>query len=331
VFRYHLYKKYLLLLIIFFVFLLCGCKNLPSEKDDLPKFSTLTEHDLLVNSEEIRLKTINLIKNAEKAIFIELSAFNDSEILDLIIEKAHKGIEVRILLDQWQSINSNTVKKLKNENISVQYYPAQKGQFHKVRFMVVDYKTAIYYCQDWSEKGYETYNFALVLSGSSVRTITKAFINDWAYTTTISLELPNNINLADDYVSYTVNAGIKQQIIKAINSTQSELKIYVEHLSDKEIIEALIVAKNRGCKITLVLNPSSKESIPEALLDSQIDINYFNHPQTMGFNLAIFDQEKTLLTSSSWTYYTFVINHENALIIPSPSIAKKIIDTLQSY
>jgi len=304
---------------------------LPSEKDDLPKFSTLTEHDLLVNSEEIRLKTINLIKNAEKAIFIELSAFNDSEILDLIIEKAHKGIEVRILLDQWQSINSNTVKKLKNENISVQYYPAQKGQFHKVRFMVVDYKTAIYYCQDWSEKGYETYNFALVLSGSSVRTITQAYINDWAYTTTISLELPNNINLADDYVSYTVNAGIKQQIIKAINSTQSELKIYVEHLSDKEIIEALIVAKNRGCKITLVLNPSSKESIPEALLDSQIDINYFNHPQTMGFNLAIFDQEKTLLTSSSWTYYTFVINHENALIIPSPSIAKKIIDTLQSY
>ncbi|NLP43251.1 MAG: phosphatidylserine/phosphatidylglycerophosphate/cardiolipin synthase family protein [Peptococcaceae bacterium] len=336
-YKHNLYKKSMLLcifIIFTFVFFLCGCENyLSFEKNDLPKISNLTEDNILVNSDEIRLETINLIKNAEEAIFIELSAFDDHEILDLIIEKAHRGIEVRILLDQWQSVNSKTVKKLKNENISVQYYPAQKGQYHKVRFMVVDYQTAVYYCQDWLEKSYETYNFAVVLSGSSVKTITKSFINDWAYTTTISLELPDKINLTDDYVSYTVNAGIKQQILKAINSAQSEAKIYVEQLSDKEIIEALNEAKKRGCEVKLILSPASKESISENLLDTQIDIKYFNHPQnmTMGFNLGVFDNEKILVTSSPWTYYTFVINHENALIIPSPSVAKKIVETLKSY
>jgi len=314
--------------------LVSGCKNiLPFEKNDSPKFSNLTEDSLLINTEEIRLKTIELVKSAKKAIFIELSAFDDNEILELIIEKARNGIEVKILLDQWQSVNSNTVKRLKNENVSVQYYPAQKGQYHKVRFMVVDYQTAIYYCQDWSEKGYKTYNFAIVLTGSSVRTIAKSFVNDWAYTTTISLELPNNLALTDDYVSYTVNAGIKQQILKAINSAQSELKVFVEQLSDKEIIEAFNEAKNRGCRITLVLSPSNKDSIPDSLADAQIDIEYFNHPDNMvmGFNIAIIDNEKIIITSSSWTYYTFVINHENALIIPSPTVAKKIIEVLEDY
>jgi len=266
---------------------------------------------------------------APKAVFIKLSSLNDQEIINLLVIKSQSGIEVRILLDQWQRENSATVKSLKNQNVSVQYYPAQKGQYHRVRYLVTDYQSAIFYGQDWTKKGFETHNLAIKLDGDTAWSFAKSFDKDWTYTTTLSLSLPEKVELSEDNISFTVNTGVKQQVLKSINSATSEIKAQVEQLSDPETVDAIVEAKKRGCNVQLIVSPSCEVATPNTIKkfeENQIEVRYFSHPNKllMGFNIGIFDNKTFVMTSSSWTYYSFVINHEGSLTVPSPMAVEKL-------
>ncbi|KUO67027.1 MAG: hypothetical protein APF84_17705 [Gracilibacter sp. BRH_c7a] len=319
----------LFLTIILLLFFVSGCSILPINQEVEEKVSNLSADSILVNSDEIKLQTLNLIENAQKAIFIQLSSLNDPEILNSIMKKSHDGIDVRILLDQWQRDNSSTVSTLKNNNVSVQYYPSQKGQYQRVRYMVADYSKAIFYGVDWTNKGFSSYFMAVKLSGDTAWKITKSFVKDWLYTTTMNLEIPKEIDLPEENISFAINTTIRQQIIGNITSSQSDIKIIVEQLSDSDTVDALLEAKTRGIDIKLILSPSTAIATPNTLkklIEAEIDIRYNSHSEEhpMNFNLGIFDGKQVIISSSSWTYYAFVINHESSLTIPSPEVVNKL-------
>lgn len=315
--------------IILFMLLISGCSLLSTNQDVEEKISNLTAESILLNSDEIKTQTISLIKDAEKAIYIQLSALNDPQIINLLMERSQEGLDIRILLDQWQRDNSTTVGTLKNNNVSVQYYPAQKGQYQKVRYMVVDYSIAMFFGEDWTSKGFSSYTIAVKLTGDTAWKITKSFEKDWLYTTTLALDLPKEMDLVKENISYATNTNVKQQILGYTNSSQTEIKIIVEQFSDSDTVDALLEAKTRGVDIKLLLSPSTKVDTPNTikkLEDAEIDIRYNNHPEEhpMKLNLGIFDDKTLIVTSSSWTYYTFIINHECSLTIPSPEAVNKI-------
>ncbi len=315
--------------IILILLLFTGCSILPINKDVEEKISNLSASAILMNTDEIRPQTINLIENAKEAIYIQLSALDDSQILDLLMKKSQEGLDIRILLDQWQRDNSATVKTLKNNNVSVQYYPSQKGQYQKVRYLVVDYNRAMFYQEDWTSKGFSSYHIAVKLTGDTAWKITKSFEKDWQYTTTLALNLPDKMDLPEENITFATNANIKQQIIKYIDSAQTEIKIIVEQLSDADTVDALLLAKTRGIDIKLILSPATVMATPNTikrLEEAQIDIRYNNHPEEkpLMLNFGIFDDKTFIITSSSWTYYTFIINHECSLTIPSPEVVIKM-------
>ncbi|HHV64267.1 MAG TPA: phosphatidylserine/phosphatidylglycerophosphate/cardiolipin synthase family protein, partial [Peptococcaceae bacterium] len=274
-------KKLFILFIVISSLFISGCNNnlLPFFQEEKTEIvSNLTASSILLNSNEIRSQTIQLINNAKKAIFIQLSALSDQEIIDLLINKSHSGVEVRILLDQWLRDNSVTVKKLKNQNVSVQYYPAQKGQYHRVRYLVIDHQVSVFYSQDLTSKGFNAHGIAIKLTGDTAWTMAKSFKNEWEYTTTLTLNLPEKIDLPEDNITFTVNAGVKQQVLRAINSATSEIMILTEQLSDPDTVQALKEAKARGCNIQLILSPSCATATPNTIKEFQnnkIEFRYF--------------------------------------------------------
>lgn len=323
-------KKTITIFIIFCLLLSSGCSKIRTLfKEEKPEQISNLSAGSIILDQEIRSQTIQLINNAKKAVFIELSSLDDQEIIDLLVNKSKAGLEVRLLLDQWQRENTNPVKYLKNNNVSVQYYPAQKGQYHRVRYMVIDYQIAVFYGEDWTAKGFGAHSLAIKLTGDTAWTIAKYFDKDWNYTTTLSLELPSEVDLPEDNITFALNASVKQQVLKYINSAVASIQIQSEQLSDPETVDALVAAKQRGCDIKLILSPSCAVATPNTIKkfkDTAIDLRYYNNPSklAMGFNLGVFDNKTIVMTSSSWTYYSFVINHEGALIIPSPAAVERI-------
>ncbi|RNC29752.1 MAG: Cardiolipin synthase [Candidatus Dichloromethanomonas elyunquensis] len=324
----------------FFMIFLCitilsGCNiKLPFLKEKKPEvISNLSANSILTDSYEIRSQTIQIINNAQRAVFVQLSALDDAEIINLLVEKSRSGVKVHILLDQWQRENSETVKNLKNQNVSIQYYPAQKGQYQRVRYLVADYQLAVFYGNDWTAKGFASHTLAIKLTGNAAWIMAKSFDKDWSYTTTLSLGLPENMNLPKDNIIFTQNSGVKPQLLKQINSSDKEIIAEVEQISDPESVDALVAAKKRGCIVKLIVSPSCATVTPNTIKkfkDTGIEVRYFNSPNKLpiGFNLSIFDNKSIIMTSSSWTYYAFVINHEGALVIPSPTASDSLSNTL---
>lgn len=324
--------------LLIFTFLLvllpaAGCGNFLSfSKQPEEEFSNLAPSAVLIDMKEIRSMTISFLQKANRAIFIELSALDDGEIIDLLILKSKEGVEIRVLLDQWQRENLSTIDTLKNNNISVQYYPTEKGQYHRARYLVTDYRSAIFYGTDWTAKGFNTHSMAIVLTGDTAWKIAKAFDRDWLYTTTLSLELPAEIILPEDNITFSSASGnVKQQTLRNINAAQNDIKIIAEQLSEPDTVDAIIEAKKRGCEIKIILSPSCAVATPNTIQkfrEAGVELRYFSHPAelALGINLGVFDNNKLVATSSSWTYQSFVINHEASLTLSSPQAIPKIND-----
>jgi len=321
----------ILMIVLIAIPTMSGCSKIFSFSADEESnpVSNLPAGAIYINGAAIRPLTLNVINQAKQSIYIELSSLNDQEIIHLLITKARSGVEVRLLLDQWQRDNTSTIKTLKNENISVQYYPAEKGQFQRVRYMVIDHKTAVFYGSDWTTKGFDAHSMAVKLSGDSVGVMDKSFGKDWTYTTTMSLDLPDTYDLPEDNVTFAITVNVKQQLLNLINAATSEIRIETEQLSESDTIDALVEAKKRGCNVKVIVSLSSAITSPDAiqeLKDAQIELRYYNQPdkKTMGANFGIFDQTTLFVSNSAWTYYSFVINHEGSLTVPSPAVAKKV-------
>jgi cardiolipin synthase len=317
-------------IIILLTLSLTGCgKLLPLFNNKKPEVvSNLASSSILLDNQAIRSQTLQIIGGARKTIFIELSVLHDQEIVNLLIAKAHSNVKVHILLDQWQRENTETVKTLKNENVSVQYYPAQKGQYQRLRYLVTDCQVAVFYGNDWTPDGFASHTLAIKLTGDTAWTMAKSFDKDWSYTTTLSLGLPESSNLPADNITFTsLNSGVKQQLLNKINAATTEILAEIEQVSDPETVDALVAAKKRGCVVRLIVSPSCAVATPNTIQkfkEAGIEIRYFNsaNKQAMGINLGIFDNKLMVVTSSSWTYPAFVMNHEGALTIPSPAAAE---------
>ncbi len=180
-------RKILAFVLLLTLIPLNGCNLLKSNKENPEKMSPLSADAVLLDSTAIKTSTLNMINNATKSIYIQQVAIDDQEILNAIVAKAHTGLDVKILLDQWQRENQTTLMHLKNENISVQLYPSEKGQYERMKYMVTDNRNAIYYGTPLTSVGLNSHTLAIILSGDSVSSITNSFSKDWEFTTTNKL------------------------------------------------------------------------------------------------------------------------------------------------
>lgn len=295
-----------------------------------PAVSDLPPSALLFDSQAIRVKTLSLIDSAQKSIYIEQILFDDPELLDHVIKKFQAGVEVKILLDQWQSPNKATLDSLKSQGISVQFYPARKGQFHHVRFLVVDQSRALVNGPTWTASSWQaSHDMAVELSGYAAWWTADIFAQDWKFTTTLSLNVVKNTNLPEDHIILARNANLKQQISMQILSANQSIWIESAEVSDDDTLQALIDASAKGRDVRLLLSAKTGKDRPDLisrLKASGVKVRYANPPNQEAFNLhlGLFDNHTFVLTSSDWNYYTFVVNHEFSITVPSPDAVTKL-------
>lgn len=328
-----MFKRFFALLLILSLFL-TGCsvdlkKFLIKEKET--SVSNLSADALLFDGKTTHEKTEALISSAKKSLYIEQTIFSDERLLNLVIQKAASGVEVRILLDQFETPNQATLNKLKSQNISVQYYPARKGQTNETKFLIVDMSQAIMYSFPWTAEGFEAHTMAVILSGKSVWKLAGIFNRDWQFTTTLSLDIPKTSELTEDNILLATNTNVKQQLIEHISGGQRSIWASVSQVTDTDTIQALQNAANKGRDVRLILDAGiMPENWPETikrLKASGIQIRYFKHPtnKPLQFNVGIFDGDTFILSSSGWGYKSFVMNHELSITVPAPDATLELI------
>jgi cardiolipin synthase len=320
-----------LFLLLISILLLSGCLiKLPISSSEPVQISDLPPEALYIDKDAIYNRTSALIQSAQTSIYIQQAEFDDPGLIQLLISKSRAGIEVRIILDQWQSVNQATLEQIKSHNISIHYYPAQKGQINHTKYLIIDQKTAMIYGPPWTADGFQAHDLAVELSGKSAWKAATLFSNDWRSTTTLSLPVPKTTTLPDDNITLAV-ANVKQQLIKQISTATKSVWIELSKMSDTdpEIIQALIDAADKGLDVRLILGrevTGNTIKTLETLKSNNILVRYYPSQTSLGMHLAIFDDSTFILTSSDWTRSSFIMNHEFSITVPSPTASAKLVD-----
>ncbi len=322
-------KRLLPCFLVLILVLLGGCapKFKPFYKE-IP-ISPLAPGSIYIDGNIIYDESVKLINSAKKSIYVEQAEFDDPRLIQLLIQKARSGIEIRILLDQWLRGNQTTLDELKSQNISVQFYPARKGQYDRVKLLVVDHEQALIYGSSWTENGKNSHTVAVKLTDRAAWKVANVFSKDWEFTTTLALNVPKTSLLPEDNITLATNANIKQQILEQISASTNAIWVETSLVSEQDTVQSLIDAANKGRDIRLILDQTEAKENPltiEKLKKNGIQIRYYSASKPLRLNMGLFDGKTFILSSSSWSYYSFVINHELALTVPSPSATEKLVE-----
>ena len=312
----------ILILLLCCLLFLTGCTmKVPKLFPEETPISDLPAEALLINREEIYDRTLTLIQSAQSSIYVEQAAFSDADLIELLLTKSRSGVDVRILLDQWQNVNRATLDQLKNQNVSVQFYPAQKGQINNTKYLIVDQNQAIIYGSPWTENGFQSHTLAVELSGKSAWKTSTLFSKDWGFTTTFPLNVPETTTLPEDNIVLATNANVRQQLADEMSSSTKSILITSSEITEPDLVQSLIDAVDNGCDVRLILDRPVMTKNPmtlETLTTNGVQIRYYPDQPSFRMNLSIFDNKSFVLSSSGWTRYSFVANHEFSITVPSP-------------
>ena len=140
-------------------------------------------------------------------------------------------------------------------------------------------------------------------------------------------------------VFFSPNGGTRDAILGEIKNAGNEINVAMYVLTDRELSNALVSAKERGIKVKVLLDGKSAEEIGYSkhhfLRERNVDVKLDAAHKTYGKKyegimhnkFAIIDN-KTLITGSfNWTHSAEKLNDENLLIIKEdPGLIRKYID-----
>lgn len=319
----------LLIFLLLFISMIfsSGCSiKIPELFPKEVSISNLPAEALFIDKDAIYNQTVKVIESAQSSIYVEQATFDDPALIQLLITKSRAGIDVRVLLDQWQKVNRTTLDQLKSQNVSIQFYPAQKGQINHTKYLIVDQKHALIYGPAWTTEGFQAHDLAVELTGQSAWKAAGLFSKDWEFTTTLPLDVPKTSTLPEDNIVLATNAKVRQQIIDHISSSTKTIWIESTELTDPDLKQALIDASVKGCDVRLILDQSLTTKTPVTLEDlssNGVKIRYY--PSQLGMNLALFDGSTFLLSTPGWTKYSFLADHEFSITVPSPVASNQLV------
>ncbi|WP_317045777.1 cardiolipin synthase [Brumimicrobium salinarum] len=270
--------------------------------DTLSSISDNNQVKLLFNGEEKFPKVLESIAQAKHHIHIEYYIFeNDkigNQIIDLLIEKAKEGVEVRFIYDDYGSrgVRGKLVKKLRKAGVKafpfhrvIFIYLANRLNYRNHRkIIIIDGQEAFIGGINVSDKyinasgnNEQMYwrDTHLYIKGAAVYFLQHTFMCDWNFCAKDELELSmayfplsNTIDLPKEKIVQIVSSGPDSRVptilysqLQIINLAKEEVLITTPYFIPGEgIIDALVVAALGGVKVKLLVPGVSDSKLVNA-------------------------------------------------------------------
>lgn len=322
---------------------------------------------LLVNGEQKFPELVEAIRLAKHHIHIEYYIYEydniGTQLVELLIEKARAGVEVRFIYDDFgsPSIEKKTEKRMQEAGIEV--FP-----FHKVRFyllanrinyrnhrkiVVIDGKTAFIGGINVSDRYINSEPNKLFwrdthvrLDGPAVYYLQYLFISDWKFCCAKSFTpgtayfpiVPGGNKKC--YVQIAASGpdsyqpSILYSILQSIYLAKEEILITTPYfIPGDSIMDALQVAALSGLKVKLLVpglsdsrlvNAASKSNYND-LLQAGVEI-YLYEKGFIHAKTLITDSRLSIIGTANMDYRSFELNFEVNAIIYDVTVSKELRD-----
>ena len=132
------------------------------------------------------------------------------------------------------------------------------------------------------------------------------------------------VSAAEIEVYFSPNGGCEDAIIEEVNSAKSSINVAMYYLTERRIANALISAKQKGIKVSVVLDKSQPtQTYSKAVYLTNNGIRPFINSKysIMHNKYAIVDGKAVITGSYNWTASAEAKNAENLLIIRDEKVA----------
>jgi cardiolipin synthase len=326
------------------------------------------ETKLLINGEEKFPEIIKALKSARHHIHLEYYIFSDDdvgrEILDILIQKAKEGIEIRILVDGAGSSDLGKIPEKLKEN-GVRLYRFMPVRFKNLastnyrnhrKIIIIDGKIGFIgglnidekYLNNGKHKLYwrDTH---LRIEGPAVNIMQLVFSTDWRY---VSKKL---LPLAEPYFSKQFNTSGKSPItiiasgpislrpygmesmVSLIHNARKNIKITNPYfIPSDELKGALITAALSGVDVKIILPGISDSRIVQRASNSYFKPFLYNgvkiYQYQKGFIHAktmTVDDKISLVGSFNTDIRSFYINYEASALVYDKELTRELNDQFE--
>lgn len=144
---------------------------------------------------------------------------------------------------------------------------------------------------------------------------------------------PVPINADTIEVCFTPGNPCESKIVRKIEEAKQEILLQAFSFTSEPITQALLRAKDRGVKITVLCDKGQfqkKYSRLQVLKKQKVPV-YFDKQNSYAHNkVMIIDGKITITGSYNWTYSAQNRNSENVVFIASPEVSEKYKENFQA-
>lgn len=265
---------------------------------------------LIVEPEMGRAPIIDALNHAEKNIKLVMYGFTDQILMQKFIEQFRAGRDVKIILERkpykMESENKKAFVSFHKNHLPVQGKINRSLRLIHQKTLLLDDKQAMVMTFNFTHSAFEKKmrNFALIIEDAPrVRAVASRFDADWQHV--------RDSRTHPDVIMDPRDA--RAQLVSQINSSQKNILMYAQSISDFKIIGALADAAKRGVSVKILTsqktNPKSFHYLRHAGVALQTKKKLYIHAKAFAI-----DDEELILGSINLTKSSLDENRELAIV-----------------
>jgi len=278
---------------------------------------------LIVEPDQGRKPILDVLQQAHTAIDLAMYGFTDPELMQALIQAKEQGKKVRILLQHYpyRSLNENqlAIQRFTDSHVDLTFAPGSFYLLHQ-KTLLLDQREVLVLSFNFTRAAFKNErNFGLLLRDpEQVQEIQRVFNADWENKKTVP-QLETLVWSPDNS---------REKIINLINSSQSEVKVYAQGLTDYQVLGALSAAAHRGVKVQVLtsgLRPGKKwDYLQNAGVVLAEDKRLIIHAKVI-----VVDKKQALLGSINFTAPSLDNNRELSILLTDPKPLKALLKVFE--
>ena len=270
-----------------------------------------------VPAAQVATTAARLINTARHTVDVEMYELGNPALVGALILAAHRGVQVRVILDATESQSVAAAPILRAGGVQVETVTVPRGGIDHVKLLVVDGTTTLTGGVNWGSGSSDTTDADVLLSTDPAAAQT--FADDW----TTAPGHPTSGAWPDpsgpDALSGT---AIQREMVSLIQQASVPIDVAANYLTNYTIQDALAAAAARGIPVHVVINASAYGATPATAWLTSHGVSVRSAPAEPYLHAKILLAGDTgIIGSANFSYDALSArNHEFDVVLPAAVI-----------
>lgn len=272
---------------------------------------------------------LNAIKGAKKSVHMTMYLLSDYRVIGALASLKNAGVDVKVVLNRTfppnGGSNDSTYASLQSKGVDVRWAPSAYAFTH-AKTVIIDGAEVIVMTMNLTESSPKD-NREFIATDTDPQDVADAealFQGDYEnHSTTVT----SNLVLSPQSTS---KIDARSRLKALIDSAKTSVDVEVQSLSENELVDALIAAKQANVKVRVVVAGGSGVDTTPAETDSAarlkqsgVAIVYVANPYIHAKSLVV-DGAKAFVGSQNFTPTALFNNREVGVVTDAPAAVAKV-------